>query len=79
VAESWRRLHNEELCDLYASPNIIKATKSRRMRRIGHVAHMGQMRNVYKIVVRKPEGKRQFGKHKHRWEANIRMHLMETG
>jgi len=50
---------------LYASPNIIKATKSRRMRRIGHVAHMGQMRNVYKIVVRKPEGKRQFGKHKH--------------
>jgi hypothetical protein len=55
VAEGWRRLHNEELHNLYASPNIITLFKSRRMRWAGHVARVGEVRNVHKIVVGKPE------------------------
>jgi len=51
VAGGWRRLHNEELHNLYASQNVIRAIKSRRMRWAGHVAHVGEMRNVYKILV----------------------------
>jgi hypothetical protein len=54
---SWRRLHNEELHNLYASPTI-RVIKSRRMRWAGHVAHMGEIRNAYNILVGKPEGKR---------------------
>jgi hypothetical protein len=58
VTGGWRRLHNEELHNLYASPNITKEIKSRRMRWAGHVVRMRQMRNAYRISVGKPEGKR---------------------
>jgi hypothetical protein len=58
VAGGWRSLHNEELHNLYASPNIIMVMKSRRMGWAGHVAHMGEMRNSCKILVGKPEWKR---------------------
>jgi hypothetical protein len=61
VAGSWRRLHNEELHNLYASPNIIKVIKSSRMRWFGHVARMGDKRNIHKILVGKPEKKRPRG------------------
>jgi hypothetical protein len=57
VAGGWRRLHNEELLNLYTSPNIIRVIRSRRMRWAGHVARTEEMRNLYKVLVRKPEGK----------------------
>jgi hypothetical protein len=57
VAEDWRRLHNEELHNLYESPNIIRVIKSRKIRWTGHVACKGELRNSYSILVRKPEGK----------------------
>jgi hypothetical protein len=58
----WRKLHNEELRDLYSSPSIIKIIKSRRMRWAGHVAGMGEKRNAYRLLVGKPEGKRPLGR-----------------
>jgi hypothetical protein len=58
VTGEWRKLHNEELHILYSSPNIIRQIKSRRMRWAGHVARMGEERNVYKVLMGKPEGKR---------------------
>ena len=61
VTGDWRRLHNEELNDLYSSPNIMRMIKSRRMRWVGHVAHMGEERGVYRVLVGKPEGKRPLG------------------
>jgi hypothetical protein len=67
VAGGWRRLHNEGFHNLYASPNIIRVIKSRRMRWAGHVSRMGEMRNAYKILVGKPEGKRPLGRPKRRW------------
>ena len=67
----WRKLHIEELNDLYCSPNIFRAIKSRRMRLAGHVARMGQKRGVYRVLVGKPEGKRPLGRLRHRWEDNI--------
>ena len=54
----WRKLHNEELNDLYSSPNIVRVIKSRRMRWAGHVARMGDRKGVYRVLVGKPEGKR---------------------
>jgi hypothetical protein len=74
---SWRRLHNEKLHNLYASPNIIRVIKSSGMRCAGHVARMGEMRNAYNISVGKPEGKRPFGRPRRRWENNIGMDLRE--
>jgi hypothetical protein len=62
VAEDWRRPHNEELHNLYASPYVVKVMKSRRVRRAGHVACMGEMRNAYKILVEKPERKTPLGR-----------------
>jgi hypothetical protein len=56
VTGDWRRLHNEELNDLYSSPHIVRMMKSRRMRWAGHVARMGEERAVYRVLVRKPEG-----------------------
>jgi hypothetical protein len=69
----WRRLHNEELNDLYSSPNIIWAIKLRRMRWAGHVARMGEKRGAYRILVGRPEGRRPFGRPRRRWEDNIKM------
>jgi len=68
VAEGWRRLQNEELHNLYVSSNIIRVIKSRRMRRDGHVARKGGMRNAYKTLVGKPEGK---SLPRCKWEDNI--------
>jgi len=76
---SNRRLHNEELNDLYCSPNIVWVIKSRRMGWVGHVARMGEERGVYKVLVGKPEGKRPLGRPRHRWVDNIRMDLQEVG
>ena len=61
VTGEWRRLRNEELNDVYSSPNIVRAIKSRRMRWAGHVARMGEERGVYRVLVGKPEGKRPLG------------------
>jgi hypothetical protein len=58
VAGGWRRLHNEELHNLYTSPDIVRVMKSGRMRCAGHVARMEEMRSAYKILLAKPEGKR---------------------
>jgi hypothetical protein len=61
VTGNWRKLHNEELHNLYSSPNIIRTTKSKRSRWTGYVARMGETRNAYRILVGKPEGKRPLG------------------
>jgi hypothetical protein len=74
-----RKLRNEELRDLYTSPSIIRIIKSRRMRWAGHVARMGEERNVYRLLVGNPEGKRPLGRPRHRWVDNIRMDLGEVG
>ena len=75
----WRRLHNEELSDLYHSPNIVRVIKLRRMRWAGHVACMGEEMGVYRVLVGKPEGKRPLGTPRRRWVDNIRMDLQEVG
>jgi hypothetical protein len=75
----WRRLRNEELKDLYSSPNIIRVIKSRIMRWAGHVARMGENRGAYKILVGRPEGRRPLGRPRHRWEDNIEKDLQEVG
>ena len=67
VTGDWRRLYNEELNDLYSSPSIVQEIKSRRMRWAGHVAHMGEERGVYRLLVGKPEGKRPLGRPRRRW------------
>jgi hypothetical protein len=72
VTEGWRKLHNEELHNLYSSPSIIRMIKSRRMRWAGHVARMGEKKNAYRILVGNPEGKRPLGRPSHRWVNNIR-------
>jgi hypothetical protein len=73
------KLHNEELRDLYSLPNIIRIIKSRRMTWAGHVARMGEKRNVYRLLVGKPEGKRPIGRPRCRWVESIRMDLREVG
>jgi hypothetical protein len=75
----WRKLHNEELHNLYSSPSIIRIIKSRRMRWAGHVERMGEKRNVYRLLVGKPEGKRPLGRPRHRWIDNSKMDLLEIG
>jgi hypothetical protein len=79
VTEEWRKLHNEELHNLFSSPDIIMQVKSRRMRWAGHVARMGEERKVYKVLVGKPEGNRRLGRPRRRWEDRIRMDLREIG
>jgi len=79
VTGEWRRLHNEELNDLYCSPNIVRVIKSRRMKWAGHVARMGEERKVYRVLVGKPEGRRLLGRPRRRWVDNIRMDLQEVG
>jgi hypothetical protein len=75
VTGDLRKLHNEELHNLYPSPSIIAMIKSRRMRGSGYVAQMGQKRNSYRILVRNPEGRRQLGRPRCRWVGNIKMDL----
>ena len=79
VTGEWIKLHNEELSDLYSLPNIVRVVKSRRMRRAGHVARMGEGRGVHRVLVGKPEGKRPLGRPRRRWEDNIEMDLQEVG
>jgi hypothetical protein len=73
VTGGWRKLHNEELHNLYSSPSIIIIIKSRRMRLSGHVARIGEKRNAYRILVGKPEGKRPLGRPRRKWVDNIKM------
>jgi len=79
VTGEWRKLHNEELNDLYSSPNTLRVIKSRRMRWAGYVARMGERRGVYRFSVGKREGKRTLGRPRRRWEDNIKMDLQEVG
>jgi hypothetical protein len=79
VTGEWRKLHNEELHNLYSSPDNIRQFKSRRMRWAGHVARMGEERLMYKVLVGKPEGTRPLGRPSRRWEDGIRMDLREIG
>jgi hypothetical protein len=71
VTGGWRKLHNEELHNLYSSPSINRIIKSRRMRWVGHVARMGPKRNVCRLLVGMREGKRSLGKPRRRWIDNI--------
>ena len=64
---------------MYSAPNIVRVTKSRRMRWAGHVARMGEERGVYMVLVGKPEGRRPLGRPRRRWAENIRMDLQEVG
>jgi len=73
------KVHNEELNDLYCSPNIVRVIKSRRMRWAVHVARMGEERGDIGYLVGKPEGKRPMGRPRRRWVGNIRMDLQEVG
>jgi len=79
VTGEWRRLHNKELNDLYSSPNIVWVIKSRRMRWAGNVAHMGEERGVYRVLLGKLDGRKQVGRPRHRWVDNIRMDVQEVG
>jgi len=79
VTGEWRKLHNEELYDLYSSPNIVRVITSRRIRWAGHVARIGEKRGVNRVLVGKPEGKRPLGRPRRRWEDNIKMDLQEVG
>jgi len=78
VRGEWRKLHKEELNDRYCSPNIAQVIKSRRMKWAVHVARMGERRGVYRILVRNPEGKKPLGRHRRRWEDNIKMDFQEV-
>jgi len=79
VTGEWRKLHDEELNDLYCSPSIVRLIKSRRMRWAGHVARMGEGRGVYRVLVGKLEENRPLGKPRRRWEDNIKMDFQEVG
>jgi hypothetical protein len=78
VTGVWRKLHNEELHGLYSSPSI-RVIKARRMRWAGHVAHMGEVRCAYNILVGRSEERSQQGRPRCRWENNIKMDLREIG
>jgi hypothetical protein len=77
VTGGWRKLLNEELHGLYSSPIIVRVIKARRLRWVGHVVHMGEVRGSYSILVGRPEGRRPLGRPRHRWEDNIKMDLRE--
>jgi hypothetical protein len=73
----WRKLHNEELHDLFSSPSIIRPIKSRGMRWAGHVARMVEKRNAYRLLVGKPKGTRPLGRPRRRWVDNVRMEMRD--
>jgi hypothetical protein len=75
----WRKIHNEELSDLYSLPNVVRDVKSRRMRWTGNVARMREGRGVHRVLFGKHEGKRPLGRPRRRWEDNIKMDLQEVG
>jgi hypothetical protein len=77
VTGGWRKLHNEELHGLYSTPSIIRVIKLTRMRWAGHVACMGEVKNVYSILVGKPGGRRPLVRPRRRWEDNTGMDLRE--
>jgi hypothetical protein len=77
VTGGWRKLHNEEFHNLYSSPSIIRIIKSRRVRWVGHVARMGEKRNVYRLLAGKIEGKRPLGRPRRRWIDSIMIDLLE--
>ena len=79
VTGEWRKLHNEELRNLYSLPNIVRVVKSRRMRWARHVVRVGEGRGVHRVLVRTSEGKRPLGRPRRRWEDNIKMDLREVG
>jgi hypothetical protein len=79
ITREWRRLHNEELYDLYSEIYIIQVIKSKIIRRAGHVARMGDSRGAYRVVVVRREGKRPLGRPRRRWENKIKMVLQEVG
>jgi hypothetical protein len=78
VTGEWRRLHNEELNDLYSSPNIIRVIKSRRMMWAGHVARMGDRRGAYRILAGRPEVRRPLGRRRCSWDNNNKIDLQEV-
>jgi hypothetical protein len=77
ISGEWRKLHTEELHDLYPSPNIIRVIKSRRMAWAGHIARVGGRKGLYRSLVWKPEGKRPLGRPSCRWEDNTNIDLQE--
>ena len=79
VTGEWKKLHNEELNDLYSSPNTARVIKSRRTRWAGHVARKGEGRGVYRVLVGKPQGKRPLGRTRCIWEDNIKVDRQEVG
>ena len=79
VTGEGRKLHNEELSDLYSLPNIVRVVKSIIIRWAGHVAPLGEGRGVHRVLIGKPEGKRPLGRPRRRWEDNIKMDLQEVG
>jgi hypothetical protein len=79
VTGKWRKLHNQELNDLYSLPSIVRVVKSRRMRWAGHVARMREERGVRRVLVGKPEGRRSLGRPRLRWEDNIKIDLQVEG
>jgi hypothetical protein len=78
VTGEWRKLHNEEPNDLYSLPNMLLLIKSRRMKWVGNVARMMERRDVYRVLVGKPEGMRPIGRPRRRWEDNIKTDLQEV-
>jgi hypothetical protein len=76
---SWRKLHNDELHNLYSSPNIVRVVKPKRMRWAGHVARMGEGRGVCSVLVGRPKGKRPLVRPRRVWEDNIKIDLREIG
>jgi len=79
VTMEWRRLHNEELYDLYSSPNFIRLMKYRRMRWAGNVARLGDKRGALRVLVRRPDRKRPLGRPRSRWGSNIKVDLEAVG
>jgi hypothetical protein len=79
LTREWRKLHNEELHDLYSSPNINRVIQSRRIGWAEHIELLGKRRGEYRGSVGKPEGKRQLGRPRRRWEDNIKGDLQEVG